>query len=566
MRTMRQLSFNRRLTQVHSSGVDSMEQLPSRESPQSVLLYAVSDRAGTAGYDTKWSIRALDLVSSGDLCAASHAYHGVQMFLSAFVTLSYVATLGAGHYESHSQRRDVVPRYEPRACEPPVSPNDRIECGLLIVWENRARGSGALIRLPVTIYRSRAATPRQDPILYMTGGPGGTSSRVPTKALPYLDSRDYIVLEQRGTRTTTPALNCPEVGELRDRMSHGLLEMPEAESQWIGAARRCTDRLRSLGIDLASYTTRSIADDVEDLRVALKISQWNLYGASYSTRIMLTAMRDHPAGIRSVVLDSPLPPESRFDETSASSILRALNIAIDTCAVVPSCALAHPNMREGIGASIARFTREPRWLKITDSTANQQDSILLTGALLGREFGSIMNGVGTARAAGILIDGADRGNLAAWVPMIAEDVGSPFTLGMRMVVWCSDVVPFEDRAQIAAQRDTRLGLGGADFSTVPPAVCDAAGLSSSQPIEGVAVKSDIPTLVLSGQLDPNTPTPWARGLLPNLSRAFVVEFPGLSHVPGFTPCGSSIINRFFNEPTLPPTDSCIARSAGLVVR
>ena len=49
--------------------------------------------------------------------------------------------------------------------------------------------------------------------------------------------------------------------------------------------------------------------DLTDLRHVLGIKQWNLHGVSYGTRLALSVMRDAPEGVRSVILDSPYPPE-----------------------------------------------------------------------------------------------------------------------------------------------------------------------------------------------------------------------------------------------------------------
>jgi pimeloyl-ACP methyl ester carboxylesterase len=52
------------------------------------------------------------------------------------------------------------------------------------------------------------------------------------------------------------------------------------------------------GIDFAFYNSTASAQDLDDLRRALGLEQWNLFRASYGTRLALTAMRDTPAGIR----------------------------------------------------------------------------------------------------------------------------------------------------------------------------------------------------------------------------------------------------------------------------
>lgn len=56
------------------------------------------------------------------------------------------------------------------------------------------------------------------------------------------------------------------------------------------ATKACRDRLAATGIDLASYTTAENAADIADLRVAMGIPSWDVYGVSYG----LTSFLDDP--------------------------------------------------------------------------------------------------------------------------------------------------------------------------------------------------------------------------------------------------------------------------------
>ena len=84
--------------------------------------------------------------------------------------------------------------------------------------------------------------------------------------------------------------------------------MQEEDELLIHAGQACHDRLVQHGVDLSAYNSAATAADIEDLRVVLGYSKWNLYGGSYGSRIALTVMRDFPQGVRSVILDSAIPP------------------------------------------------------------------------------------------------------------------------------------------------------------------------------------------------------------------------------------------------------------------
>jgi hypothetical protein len=52
------------------------------------------------------------------------------------------------------------------------------------------------------------------------------------------------------------------------------------------------------------------------------VPQVNIYGVSYSTRLALEVMRSFPQQVRSVILDSVIPAQSRFFEDDSTAIAR----------------------------------------------------------------------------------------------------------------------------------------------------------------------------------------------------------------------------------------------------
>ena len=111
---------------------------------------------------------------------------------------------------------------------------ERIDCGVLIVPENRDEPGSRPIRLPVVVFRSRATTPAPDPLVFVTGGPGNSkvARRRSGRQLPFLDERDYILLEPRGARYAQPALECPAINELEGEIAAGRLGGVPRRPRW----------------------------------------------------------------------------------------------------------------------------------------------------------------------------------------------------------------------------------------------------------------------------------------------------------------------------------------------
>ncbi len=70
-----------------------------------------------------------------------------------------------------------TPKYEKADCPFDVPQGVTVECGYLTVPEDRADPTGPTVRLAVGQFKSSAANPEPDPILYLEGGPGGSPLR-----------------------------------------------------------------------------------------------------------------------------------------------------------------------------------------------------------------------------------------------------------------------------------------------------------------------------------------------------------------------------------------------------
>lgn len=193
-----------------------------------------------------------------------------------------------------------------------IDPDD-VTCGTVTVAESRSERSEATIELAVAVYQATADEAASDPLVYLGGGPGGAAiassewlmdDRIVRRLLR---DRDIVFIDQRGTGYSDPALQCPELDE--DLATAAMLPSgDEAQLEAdLAAFRSCRGRLVADGIDLASYNTIENASDIPEVLQSLGYREWNLYGVSYGSKLAQAIMHDHPEGIRSVILDSPVP-------------------------------------------------------------------------------------------------------------------------------------------------------------------------------------------------------------------------------------------------------------------
>ena len=129
---------------------------------------------------------------------------------------------------------------------------------------------------------------------------------------PFLETRDFITFDQRGTGMSKPTIDCDELEKASKQDLFGQIPASSRNMIFSNAIRSCHGMMTLSGIDLNAFNTTASADDLKDLVTALGYSQVDLYSASYGTRLALVTMRAHPEILRSVVLDSVVPVEAKF--------------------------------------------------------------------------------------------------------------------------------------------------------------------------------------------------------------------------------------------------------------
>lgn len=89
-------------------------------------------------------------------------------------------------------------------------------------------------------------------------------------------------------------------------------------------------------------------------------------------------------------------------------------------------------------------------------------------------------------------------------------------------------------------------------------LCADLGLSARPREQYAAVQTDIPTLLVEGDMDPITPPPLAHAILPGFENGTYVEFPYAGHGPTRSvECGGDFLNKFFDDPTAEPDLRCV---------
>lgn len=459
--------------------------------------------------------------------------------------------------------QSATPSFESAACPStpaPVAALGHAHCGFLVVPENRNRADGRSIRLAVAILPAVSAA-LSDPVVVMSGGPGGAALPIAQDIINIglNRSRDVILMDQRGVGNSQPALNCPEIARFR-QASVGLnYDAPSTGRMLVKAAASCRRRLAHQGVDVEAYNTTENAADFADLRAALGVKTWNVYAVSYGTDLALTYIREHPAGVRSVIIDSVVPPDVASLGWTWTSVKRGVDGVFAACAVEPDCDRHYPHLQQTFTRLVRKLEAHPvtTEAKIGD---HEVKVVLDGGALVNWLQQHTMIPKEIPADIDALAHGNPRPVAAFFAPLQAAE---PLSRGMHFSVICSEWVPYERPSQILAEGRRAFPDYPASVLRQAPAlpfmteVCGAWHVRKAPAAIRTPVSSPIPTLSIGGGFDAVTGTQWAEYAVRSFPNKTYIDIPGVSHFVAIdSPCVQQVIASFLANPTGPDT-ACV---------
>lgn len=443
-----------------------------------------------------------------------------------------------------------------------------VECGYLTVPENRADSDNMnTIRNFVVIVHARSDNPIPDPLVYLSGGPGGRVTRL----LPvfnflfggFAESRDVVLMDQRGTGFSEPRLDCPGFSLA---VYDGLAlyeDLDEAIDQAADLMLECRQEYEEAGYDVTAYNSRENAADFEDLRQALGYDEWNIYGISYGSRLALTILRDFPEGARSAVIDGVVPPAQQLYLETPNNGIGAYGVLFESCASDPDCSELYPDLERVFYETVQILDENPVEITVRRPSDGQSYEATLDGDFFA---GSFFFSLYSSQVIGNLpyvIYSARAGN---YRPLIDQVLPSYFIwdgidVGMHYSVNCAEEIAFNTREEIEGatleiDEDIRHFF---DFDgLVTWEICEEWGAVLPDSVENEPVLSDVPTLIFSGENDPITPPHWAQNASEYLSNHHLFVVPGGGHGVTFSyTCAQFVVRDFIDDPNGEPDSSCI---------
>lgn len=452
-------------------------------------------------------------------------------------------------------------QWRERACDFEADWRTDVRCGELLTPSYDTPAGPRRFRLAVAVLKSDSRQRREDPIIYLPGGPGG-SSELTEEGIEFWQSwqlytqsqRDLILIDRRGVGKSDPALTCPEY----DRYSESILAeaIPEhQENREAGEIlQRCFERLKASGaFRPEQFGTTVSAQDMAALMRLLPYDEYNLVGVSYGTRLALATADLKPvrqAGwVRSLVLDSVYPPDQGGLISWPGIVTDSVERFLAWCEGRAGCAESVPDLDALLAEALNSLAKEPMYLTIPSWYRDESHSVAVDDRrLFTAVFGAIYD---RYRWPDIVegLKGAVERDPEKLSPLIEvfinQALDGSFSYLTFMAVDCLDHTlgtEAEYASQLEQYPQYRQYLGRWDSY-----VCRWLG-AAEKPLPSLE-PLPVPTLIMAGEQDPVTPAQWARDLAQSWPSAQLYVADDIGHsVLWSDTCAESSLGAFLDNP------------------
>jgi pimeloyl-ACP methyl ester carboxylesterase len=476
-----------------------------------------------------------------------------------------------------------LPRFEPvDDCfvEPPddFDLEFDLECGYVVVPEFYHGESSRELKLGIIRIKSSDGA-ENSPLFMLAGGPGASyfdpltfSLFTPEVFGGVLDARDIILIEERGNKYTDTYLNCPEFFSAAWTAYEQGLDDEGGIALEEEVLQSCIDDFEAQGINFDAYNSGENAADVNAVRQALGYDQIVYYGSSYGSQLGQHVMRDFPDILEAVVLDgaNSLSRKSWVEERALDAQWGIDNL-IELCAADEKCAETY-DIPALLDSALALFDDGPinyTYVDPNDSTVTVD--VEVTKSDLANTIHKTQDNPFTVFGLPQILELLTQGGVDTMGELLGEEkatkllaardpVDGGLTVLMHFAMVCSDdhVNSVDDVITEGVGEYARLfGQAQAPGYVHACSIIDVAEMPDSTDID---VTLDVPTLLLAGGLDIDTPAFRSQIVADALPNATLLTFPGQGHVQISSAthiCAGQIATQFILDPTTSLDTSCL---------
>ncbi|ABE53365.1 peptidase S33, prolyl aminopeptidase [Shewanella denitrificans OS217] len=413
--------------------------------------------------------------------------------------------------------------------------DENLRCGAIQVPENPNKPEGRKIAIHYAILPAIKNGHEKQALLAIAGGPGQSAiehaagfNRMLTKVR---QNRDILLIDQRGTGQSNP-LNCENIGDI--------FAFDDEQVDFSAETKDCLDKITADGTDVTQYGSVNALNDFEAVRRHLGYDKLHLYGISYGSRMAQLYMRHFPEPLLTVTLDGVVPMQQSV-LAIGDAIERAQSLLLTECDATLSCQQAFPNLTDDFARLDAKLAQGAIIEQSRDPLTNEVISFRLTRS---KYLNSLRMAMYTPSLRALLPHTIHQGAIGNYQPLLglygltADSTG--IALGMHSSVVCGEDLHRVTETMRQSAKDSyssRTMLEGLE------AGCSVWQMPTEPEDFSQAIDSDIPTLLLSGELDPATPPSWGTLAQEKLSNSQHFVAPYATHGVAYQSCANDLIAK-----------------------
>lgn len=452
--------------------------------------------------------------------------------------LAVLISCSSSHFSAAASQSSSRLSLQP--CELPDVKGD-VRCGTYEVFEDRSAKSGRTIKLKIVVLKSLGGKPAPDAIFPLHGGPGAPATDLVDLANeilgPVRQDHDLVFVDQRGTGGSNP-LTCDVADDAKDLTSFfGDILPPDK-------VRACREKLQEHA-DLRLYTTPIAMDDLDDVRAALGYNKIDLVGLSYGTIAAQVYMRQHPEHVRSAFLAGVATPSIKQPLLFPRSAQHAMDLLFTDCTADKTCHSAFPLLKDELGVVLSRFDKGPLPVEMIDPVSKKSVQVKLSRSSFVEGIRLAMYSTFSQQFVPKIIHQAYEND---YVPFEEAAVhlspGASVARGVYFTITCSEGVPFITAKELTDEtKNTYVGPERVERHIAACKDWPKGNIDSSYLDP---VKSDLPVLMISGEVDGSSPTWFGESALKFLPNGRQLKIRYLGHqFEG--KCLSDIFTSFIKE-------------------
>jgi len=437
----------------------------------------------------------------------------------------------------------------------PGSSSIKARCGTMTRPLDPSGGVPGEIELRVAVVPALNLTPELDPLVPIAGGPGqGSVQFFAAYSWAFEDvrrNRDILLIDQRGTGESA-TMDC--------EFDDDLIEGEYSTELTIEYTQLCLDELP---YDPRFFTTSVAVTDIEAVRDALGYPVLNLYGISYGTRVAQQFARRYPDSTRTIVIDGVVPPQKSLGPEIATESQKAVDSILARCADDAACNERFPDVAADFARIVSTLREAPVTINIPQPSSGRPEEVRFGQGELAAAIRLLAYHPNSIALMPLLISEAGKGNyvpLGSQFMMTMIAMMDALSLGMHNSVVCAEDVPFYDAEDIDYDGLEASYMGTFQLEALE-AICSVWPVGPIDEAFKTPLATDLPVLLLSGDVDPITPPRYADLAAVDLTNAAHLVGKQQGHGQIGVGCTRRIVADFIDSADLENLDaSCLERS------